>query len=319
MKTLLTILLMAGFSYSQNHVEYEKNDFQYGFSLKAKLEFGIKKDVPIWHYRFSANAGIGSQWVFEGLYPTFNTEMQIYNGGLGSRNKKGRNRTTVDAIFALTLTTGFHNNFRKNNDNILEYRNVPLYYFADFVNPALQNPYKNSLSLGTNVIVSSTRELQRVGFLNLHPFEEFQISYYNDGTPFGKLGLGDGKDRYFTGGGVVSVHTKLYTTVNLFEASYHKFTGYTLNAFELSNEMNLSYVYYEDQSQSDFNKSKWSVSAGNVSDGFGLAVSHYNSIKCDGQHLIHWIIYNAFHLVEEKAYYALEPAYYFKTNTVKIN
>lgn len=314
------LLLLANVMRAQQHETYGENNFQYGFSFKGKLEIGAKKGSPLIKFRFSANAGIGSEWIYEGLYPTFNTELEFYNGGLGSR--KGKNNRTVwsfDVICALTMTAGIRNHFQQKYTGLLQHRNVPLYYFADFVNPALQNPYSNSLSLGTNLIFASGRETQRVGFLNLHPYEPIQLSYYNDGTPFGIMGLGDGKDRYYTGGGVLSYHLPLYTAVNQFEASYHKFTGFTLNAFELSNEMNLSYVYYDDMTQSDYNKSRWSIGVANVDKGFGLNVTDYNTVNWDGQHLIHWIIFNAFHLVSESPYRSIEPSYFYKTSNILIN
>jgi len=314
------LLLWATIARAQQRETFGNNNFQYGFSFKGKLEIGLKKNSPPFYFRLSANAGIGSEWIYEGIYPTFHTEMQLYNGGIGSR--KGKNNKTVtsfDVIFAFTVTGGVRNHFQRKYADLLQYRNVPLYYFADFVNPALQNPYGNSLSLGTNIIFAAGREMQRVGFLNLHPYEPIQLSYYNDGTPFGIMGLGDGKDRYYTGGGVLSYHAPLYTAVNQFEASYHKFTGFTLNAFELSNEMNLSYVYYDDQTQSDYNKSRWSFGLANVDKGFGLNATHYNSTQYDGQHMIHWIVYNAFHLVKEKSYPAIEPSYFYKTSNILIN
>jgi len=154
---------------------------------------------------------------------------------------------TVDFITAFTLTSGFNNYFTSEHlADTVNWHLMPLYYFADFVNPALENPYNYSLSLGTNVIASTDKNktVQRIGFLNIH-LESLQFSYYNDGgSPFDELYLGDSKDRYYTGGAMLSYSGLQKDFVNHIELSFHKFTGYTKNAFEVSNKLDLTYVNY---------------------------------------------------------------------------
>ena len=108
---------------------------------------------------------------------------------------------------------------------------------------------------------------QRVGFFNLH-LNHIQVSYFNDGgTPFDETKLGDSKDRYYTGGAVFSYHGKPYTALNLVELSFYKFTGYTKNAFEVSNKLDLAYVNYNRKEEKYYNKSLWTLNISNPNQG----------------------------------------------------
>jgi hypothetical protein len=323
MKKLLFILfLQSVLSYSQSESLIDK--VQYGATLKAKLEFTPNsKNESVVNFRLSSNIGIAGKWMADELYPAINTEFQLYNGGLGSRSLPKNRYLTLDAIVALTLTAGhLHSNFADVN-SVINRRN-PLRYFADFAVPSLQNPYNYSISLGTNLVITSDsgRAFQRLGFLNLN-HSGLQLSYYNDGTPFQHFFLGDGKDRYYTGGGMLSYNNGTGTYEQFksysFEISYHKFSGYNQNSFELSNSLNASNVDYKATDQRYYNKSLWKFNAfsNDVYNGFGLALSAYNSVRFDGQHLIHWLIDNSFHIVPYNASFTIEPSYYITSTNFK--
>jgi hypothetical protein len=279
------------------------------------VEFSLEqhKQTPV--LRLCANFGVGSEFLTTSLYPSINAEVQVYNGGFGSMRRPGDKKPgwTADIITAFTFTTGFQNHFTSEESGAqAQKRMMPLYYFADFVNPALQNPYDYSLSLGTNVILSTNKNktAQRVGFLNVH-LSHMQFSYYNDGgSPFEELHLGDGKDRYYTGGGVISYSGRQADFVNDIQLSFHKFTGFTRNAFEVSNDLDLAYVDYYNSDQKYFNKSMWSLNISNPIRGFGVSLKRYNYTKWDVQHLIHWSLFNSYHLVPYKDYFSVGGAYF---------
>ncbi|MBL7886933.1 MAG: hypothetical protein JNJ52_09310 [Flavobacterium sp.] len=321
MKYLIIVFFSAiGISYAQS--ESLINQTQYGATLKAKMEFSPNsKNEPLLNFRVSSCLGIASRWMADELYPSVNAELQLYNGGLGSRTLPDNRYFTFDGIVAFTLTAGhLHDNFGTAMASIN--RNIPLRYFADFAIPSLQNPYNYSISLGTNLVFTTDggRRSQRLGFLNLN-HSGLQLSYYNDGTPFQHFFLGDGKDRYYTGGGVLSYNNgygnydqfRSYS----FEASYHKFSGYNQNSFELSNSINASNVDYKNTDQRYYNKSLWkfNVQSNNTYNGFGLAASAYNSVRFDGQHLIHWLINNSFHIVPYNYSIVIEPSYYITSSS----
>lgn len=293
---ILIFLLTAIQSHSQStETTTSSLSLQYGFSLKAVVELGR---YPVFHV--SANSGIGSNFISPILYPTVNAEVQLYTSGFGTQRPSIKTKKpTLDFILAFTITGGYKNLFRVENESKLSDRNIPLYYFSNFSFPSLVNPFDNSLSLGTNLVWTTHKDkvFQRVGFLNLHPFRSFQISYYNDGPPFDLLGLGDTKDRFYTGGGILSYHGPKHTAVNLIEFGYHKFSGYSKGSYEVANQLQHAYVSYKDDKQRYFNRSMWSLSVANPNQYWGVNIREYNNTRHDIQHLIHWSGYYPFHLV----------------------
>lgn len=288
--------------------EINQNRFQYGFTIKATYEFAFSRQKMQSGFRFATDIGVASDYLAEWLHPSFNLELKLYNSGLGARNREGLKRfVTFDAIGAFTVTGGVENNFRPEKFDDWNKKIVPLMYFADFAQPALQNPYRHSISIGTNIVYCSDfkRRFQRIGFFNATINRFFQFSYYNDGGPgMSQLGLGDAKDRYYTGGGVVSLIYPEKNLVNRLEASYHKFTGYTLNAFEAANKLSMAFMDYKDQEQFFFNKSLLSVSAFGFN-GKSIKYSNYNSLTLDGQHYIHWKTNASYHMVPYEPFSAI--------------
>jgi hypothetical protein len=322
-KLLYTILCFAGITvcYAQVKLNLKGSDngLQYGFSVKAQLEVSTVKQTQAPHLRVAIAGGIGSSFIDNNIYPTINTELQLYNNGLGS-SKPGKNKPGInlDLVTALTLTAGVKDFLQQSRMQLFMDRNVPLYYFADFGLPALKNPFAYSFSIGTNFIINNDgdKQFQRTGFLNFH-FNRFQISYSNDGgVPISNIYLGDRKDRYYTGSVLFSYHGKPYTAVNLVELSYHKFTGYTLNSFEASNQFDFAYVNYKKTAQRFYNKSMFTLNLANPVKGYGVNVKLYNKTKWDVQHLIHWSIYNAYHIVPYKEHLSLSGTYYFSQTTI---
>jgi hypothetical protein len=318
MKTILTLacFIVCGLYHTQ---EKSSDNFQFGATIKASINFGNNKDgtkkfknEPVLFFRISTSFGVANTWLSKSFYPSLNTEIQIYNGGLGSNNVKGysENKIILDAVFALTLTSGFDYNPDTNN---------PLKYFSDFAIPSLNNPYSVSASLGTNLIFTTekNRETQRVGFAGVN-VKGVQAFTYNDGSFLARMFLGDGEDRYYTGGGGLSYNTawndKKATKEVALELSYHKFTGYTDDTFQLGYDIGASLVTYKNEEQYGYNKSLWKAGAmyrvDNV--GYGVSINQYNYPKWDEQHLIHWLTYCPYHFVPYNTFYSVEPFLYLK-------
>jgi hypothetical protein len=321
MKSLLSFVCTILFYYSalaqkETHYFSGSNQLQYGFSLKALLEFHIaSRDEPVPVIHLSANAGIARSVFVSNFYPSVNIEVQFYNGGIGSAyTGRKQNHWTLDQVTAFTLTGGYNNHLAKTDD---VYKNInPLYYFSDFVFPSLINPFDVSLSFGTNFILSTSRMHQRIGFFNLN-LKRAQVTYYNDGGPILSWPVfGDGEDRFYTGGLVLSYHGKTQDGINLGELSYHKFTGYAKDAFQVSNILHLYSVNYADNKQQNFNKSVWSVNLANPNKGYGLKFQAFNSAKWDFQHFIHFNSFWAYHTVEHPKHFSIAPQYYFIKNYI---
>lgn len=289
-------------------IRSQNDRLQYGGTIKLTVSCLPKtgKSEPKFIYRISASAGIADFWMKNIFYPSVNGELQLYNGGIGSTNNEVFGKPNLDFILAFTLTSGY-------NIGNLENKSF-LRYFSDFATPSLKNPYLNSVSLGTNLIFTSdkNRVTQRVGFLNLNS-NDIQISYYNDGTPFGFLFLGDGEDRYYTGGGTLSYDKFNNNTKNAYslELSFHKFTGFNKSSFDFGNETSASLVEYgKDTIQEEYNKSVLRLNTmffnkNNVN--FGAVFSIYNHNLFDVQHLIHNKLSYSFHRVSKPFFFTVEP------------
>lgn len=304
----------AGYAQGKMRVNNSNNGLQYGFSVKAQAEFSTVKQTQAPHIRLAVTGGIASSFINNSIYPAINAELQLYNNGLGSSKpgkiEPGLKGINIDFITAITLTAGIKDLLQQTRSQLFINRNIPLYYFAEFGLPALKNPYACSFSVGTNFIYNRVKKMQRTGFLNLH-VNRFQISYSNDGgVPLANLHLGDRKDRYYTGSVLFSYHGNPYTALNLVELSYHKYTGYTQNSFEASNQFDFAYVNYKKKEQRFYNKSMFTLNIANPVKGYGLHVKLYNKTKWDVQHLIHWSIFNSYHIVPYKKHVSFGGTYY---------
>jgi hypothetical protein len=322
------ILSLSGFCSLPCIAQHEQTlgdnemSLQYGYGLKCVIEWPFNDVDPKPIFKFSLTGGAASNFLIEEIHPSIHLELLFYNGGLGSKrpySSAGR-KVVLDIITGVTVSAGLRNLMTQQDRDDFIGRRIPLYYFSNFNYPCLENPFNYSLSLGTNMIWSTDayKTFQRVGFLNIH-IDRFQTSYYNDGGfPMSHTNLGDRRDRYYTGGVVLSFHAGPSEPVNLFELAYHKFTGYSRNAFEGSNELDLAFVNYKKKEQSGYNKSLWTFSFGSPADGWGINISNYNRLDWDIQHLIHRALFNAFHISPNKTFWSISGQYYKSFNKINL-
>jgi len=288
---------------------------QYGYSLKAMFTFPANKDDRV-QFRAGFSGGIGAFTGNNWFYPSLNADLMMYHGGIGSSRPgiRKKNGVDIDLILAYTFTAGWCNRMSMESSHRPGERNYPLYYFNNWNHPALQNPYNYSLSWGGNFIFMLTREPQRaqqlVGFLNAHA-DRFQISYYNDGPPFFPP-FGDKFDRYYTGGGFLSFHGNNRAAINLVEVGFNKFTGYSAGAYEVSNRLGNSYVFYKDSNENFFNKSNIQITVANTTVAHaGFTINLFNDDWLDVQHRIHTDKFYSLHLVPYKKSWSVGPVGYY--------
>ena len=225
---------------------------------------------------------------------------------------KLKNFIDAEVNVAYTITAGFQNRMKQGYYLRPGIRNYPLYYFNTFTAQPLQNPYNWSASWGGNMIWFPTRctdKFQQVGFLNIH-LDRFQFSYINDGPPF-RQPFGDRYDRFHTGGGFISFHGNDDWALNLVEIGYNKFTGYSKNAYQLSNKLGSGYLYYHDTDQQYYNKSRVYFNVANTAKHYGVNVNLYNFPDLDVQHRIHLGAAYPLHMVPYPKYVSLAGVFYF--------
>jgi len=317
MKILILIaglLLSVTLCSAQYHVSSLQPGNRVQLGVSGKLSLEVQRHGV--HVRFGATGGVGAPVAGSLLYPAANLEWQVYEGGLGtwSGSHRSKSNFTSDLVGSLQCTIGGWYQPNRLGAYALSQRNEPLYYFTDQVQPALQNPYLASFTVGTNFVYSFDPDRyhhwQRVGFIALHG-EHVQFSYYNDGGGFQSIGIGDGEDRYYTGGGMLSLTLPNRFAVNTLTASYHKFSGFTPKAFALSSGANLSFVNYTDTVQQYYNKSYWNFAVAGARSGlsgFFRINNAYN--RSDFQNTIHYSFGYSYHHIPYPRYYSFGVSYF---------
>jgi len=137
--------------------------------------------------------------------------------------------------------------------------------------------------LSTNFILNNHRRNQIIGSVNVL-FDNVSLNYYNDGPPFDLIALGDNFDRYWTGGGSITLHTR--KNYNTAELSFDQFTGYVPLLYELSGILGLNVPLYDDPGQKrayNFNTSAYHLRI-NTDQNFGLNVGVMGSLTHKGRY-----------------------------------
>ena len=317
---ILSLILTVGYhvTHAQEQAIFysNANAIQYGYSLKGRIDFSKVERLT---FTLGISGGIGSFIGKNWFYPSLNTDLILYRGGIGSNRpgRKGGKWLDLETVISYTVTTGLVNRMRESSPARPGIRNYPLYYFNTRNLPSLQNPYRWSLSIGTNTVIFLTRphnKKQQVGFIGVH-LDRFQVGYINDGPPFFPP-LGDRKDRYHTGSIYGTFHGDDHWLLNLLEMGYSKFTGYYPSSYELSNKIGSSYVFYRDQEENFFNKSNIFLNAGNTAQNWGVSFTAFNFPRLDLQHRIHNNKYFPLHLVPYSRTIAVGPIGYFQQSKI---
>ena len=269
---------------SQNNYSVNTNDFTFGFGVNLNVEFSYKYRPD---FKLGITGGLGYNALFDnnyGVTPAIHAGLLFFNGRSIGANQSFKKYTIQSHAF-LNSTLVFQ--VDQLDFNPLA-RPVPLYHFAEFTANPLQNPYKSSIGYGMNLIlVDKWRKLQRTGFLNFNVAGRFQLSYYNDGGPVTGW-AGDNRDRYYTGGIVLSYHGDLDDAINLIELSYHKYTGYQKYAFDVAEHLQIDFINYGDTEQFKYNQQRWRLNVSNLDKGFGGSLSLYNVNALDLQDFLHF-------------------------------
>jgi hypothetical protein len=158
--------------------------------IEAAFFFGLN-----WHFGggsssyMSGTAGIGLSKKYGFVEPGANLSVNFYNGGLGTLAESSVMH--FDTVLTAKLTAG-----RKSaNPMTIKPLNVDS-------GSGLVDTYKYSATLGTNFILNNSGRNQQVGFVQLRA-GDFSFQTYNDFDGFKKLS--DGHDRWWTGGGNVTI------------------------------------------------------------------------------------------------------------------
>ena len=246
-------------------------------SIKIVADFG---KVGVFNWRTSFAVAVGAKYEFAA--PAYQLDLNIYKKGLGSQIPRAgyKNRIRIDLTNSLMLSLGL------NNDIPLK----PLYVFNTPTSSALIQLYDYSFTFGTNIVFMNQKpkiEKQQIGFFNVN-IPWVQVLYYNDGPPFHKIKLGDGKDRWWTGGALF--HFGNSKTEYQFILGYDKFTGYAQNSYEVANDLKLDYVSYPKKHHTErkynIGQTRYNLIYNEYGIGVSFVAANSNGIL-DFQNLIH--------------------------------
>ncbi len=300
----LLLLFIASTVFFRTEAQSTRQDIAIlGF---ARIEFG----VPSNHYYTNFSAGINLGFHREVISKqNFNIDISfqpgiiLYQKGMGTSNLEyidsdQKNKieekiirqsasSQIDIINALSLTLG---GTKKQNDIRLENKTFHYFYRS-----ALVQQYNSSLTLGTNFITNFNGRNQQIGFARISLWKAV-IAYYNDGTPYQYLLTGDGRDRWWTGGGFLQYgNDRIGKPDSLnsndsrfsFAAGFDRFTGYSHGMFELGNALKQSFVLHKDPRQYFLNSGRIYIVANDLKYDYALSLSANNIPWLDVQNLIH--------------------------------
>ena len=145
-----------------------------------------------WHFGggksyMSGTAGIGISKRINSVQPGVNFSVNFYNGGIGTLSNSSK--MNYDTVFTGKITAG---SGRGNPMSV-----YPLHVDSG---TGMEDRFQYSATIGTNLILNNSCRNQHVGFVQLRA-GDFSFQTYNDFGAFKNIGIADGYDRWWTGGG----------------------------------------------------------------------------------------------------------------------
>lgn len=170
------------------------NELDYNIFIGLSLHFGGRKPA-----HWSGTAGVGMSYKIQkndgfGAQFNANAAVNFYNGGLGALSSG--NKLHIDQVYSAGVTLGSG-------------RGEPMTIYPLHLDSGsgMVDHFKYSGSIGTNIIRNNSGRNQQVGFTQLRAFSG-SFSFYNDFGGFQKIGIADGYDRWWTGGGNLTIGSR---------------------------------------------------------------------------------------------------------------
>lgn len=281
------------FSFSQSSI---KLDYAIGLDIRWEIAF---KYGYLSNYRIALSAGTRAL-ISKGFLPYAQYTLASFQGGMGSSiSVRERYKFNIESIFALGMCFG------KTDTTYYVRRQI---YTMGLLNPSpIVNPFNvwygnlaSTYVLRLNRLPTPTYEgkyrfSQRIGGGSLG-VKAFEAHYYNDGVPYDFFGFGDGKDRFWTGGGFIKVNFKnkfdngdnYQNVARTLFAGFDRFTGYFSEAFEVANRLNIKKVPYKDTKQAYYNKGRLFTGIElSTLPGFMPHITFIDNDRLDIQNIIH--------------------------------
>jgi RHS repeat-associated protein len=150
-----------------------------GFGLRTNFSGG-----------FSVSVAVGVSQRGQNVMGSINMALSVYNYGLGTiHGSTGLYSNHLDLVISPALTMGSGTG-----------RSIPMNTFSNNMPTGVFNNFEGSGTLASNFVLNSSGRNQRVGFAGGKRGSP-SFGMYNDVIPI----LGDGDDRWYTGGGNLTI------------------------------------------------------------------------------------------------------------------
>lgn len=170
------------------------DELDYNIFIGLSLHFGGNKRA-----HWSGTAGVGMSYKIQkndnfGAQLNANAAVNFYNGGLGALSDS--NKLHIDQVYSAGVTLGSGRG-----------QEMTINPFHLDSGSGMVDRFKYSGTLGTNFIRNNSGRNQQVGFAQLRAFSG-SFTFYNDFDGFRKIGIADGYDRWWTGGGNLTIGSR---------------------------------------------------------------------------------------------------------------
>jgi len=300
------------------------------FELKSSLELNSRLGAKKGLFKHSGNlsnlnlqSSIGTKGAFPHAKILTGKDLDFFFTPILHANLligKGLGASMLDRMLFLRPSLIFSFNLSGEWNGTSKYHwNREIRYYSSTISGTFRNDKSNVVNLSTNMALvdfTKSRKYHRqnrlrqtsgslfVGHRRLNYF------YHNEGPPFNFIGLGDGYDRLYTGGGHLGVLLGRPDPQNLrildkeIFVSYERFTGYEHNAYESAVALSLDHVNYENLEVATQNRGFFKLGISNFNKiGGGLIINEND--RLDAQNIIHIIRSEALHRTANRSSFSL--------------
>lgn len=303
MRTLYLILLLVSTNiiYSQvvlltENIGDQLDDYRQRVLEDNKLELGVSVGISLdlgWHSNGALRGFITASFLQNVTHGDVKlllggqTELEVFRGGLGTSFLTDEKfKINIEMRNTLMALVGAY-------DHTIRVFGKPAFVTVGKERGAMYDPLTYSLAIGTTFVNGiNHKRNQQVGLVSLSGWA-CKLEYYNDGTPFGILALGDRYDRYWTGGGALGFFWKSNSNlITDFILRYDNYTGYQKNLYKIAKTLSIDNLPYKDQKQQMFNQARFQYKVG-FRNAFHFNVSIFEPKLMDIQYLIHYYLAKA--------------------------
>lgn len=313
-------LVITSLSSQRGEIHFSSK-IEFGLNYRSKTYVSISASVGFKRYYFRESPE-NDVYEFIGRHSTgaVQTGIHMYYNGLGDNILDEEKKLHFDFIASILISAGI-----PSNHEILR-NNIQISPLHSFLANAVYDEFLHSASLGSSVILNFEQRNQILGFANLNIARTLVFGYYNDGPPFGNVGLGDRYDRWWTGGGFGEIYldqgikpdVPAYLLDSKISYTFDRFTGNVQNAYNVSGTFSFRYVPAAESVENYYNRARGKIGINLFQDRFQLSAQWLGHLNNDVQNKIHKLLNMPFHLTYAERYFIFGIQYNQSTKLINL-